>query len=73
MADAYALADPGPGVPLLVDPAVPVIFVDDGCRLDPLALFPQPLEGQLASCLDELFLGVGDLGGHLGDLPSLHL
>jgi len=63
--------DPCPDMAVPVDPAVPVVLVDDRRRLDASALFPQPVETELSGCLDQLLLGVGDLRGDLGDLAGL--
>jgi hypothetical protein len=66
------LANPRPSAPLLVHSTIPLVLVDESCRLDPLALLPQALERQLPRRLDELLLRVGHLGGDLSDLACLH-
>ena len=43
MADLVAV-DPRPHPPVTVDPAIPVVLIDDHRRLDPAAFVPQPSE-----------------------------
>ena len=68
---AHSSADPAPDMAMLVDPTMAFLFIDQRRRFHPLTLVPQGPQRQLPRCLHELRLGLGHLGDHISDLPSL--
>ena len=72
MADTVAI-DPAADVAPPVDPAVPIVVIDRRCGEHPAAFLPQLGQRKLSRRLHELLLDVGNLGGHIGDLPGLGL
>lgn len=64
-------ADPAPDMAMLVDPTMAFLFIDQRRRFHPLTLVPQAPQRQLPRCLHKLRLGLGHLGDHISDLPSL--
>jgi hypothetical protein len=71
---AHAISvNPVPDLPAPVYTAMAVVLIDDRRRLYSAALLLEAPQTQLSGRFNQLLLGLGHLGGHLGDLPRLGL